>query len=114
MAQKRVNLFLTYATVYAWAHYRLHAKLKVPRPQSALQDVEAVELKKNIIPAVLTFQKYFGKGKKLRYLCQDETRLGLKTLTGKLIAARGVKPVAPILWKRENFWLDGVVEPLSG
>jgi hypothetical protein len=46
-------------------------------------------------------------------LCQDETRLGLKTLTGKVITARGVKPVAPILWKRENFWLYGVVEPLS-
>ena len=62
----------------------------------------------------MTWQKYFGKGKKLRYLCQDETRLGLKTLTGKLITARGVKPVAPILWKRENFWLYGIVEPLSG
>ena len=59
----------------------------------------------------MTLQKYFGKGKKLRYLCQDETRLELKTLTVKLITARGVKPVAPILWKRENFWLYGVVEP---
>ncbi|MBA3920734.1 MAG: IS630 family transposase [Nostocaceae cyanobacterium] len=70
--------------------------------------------KKNIVPALLTFQKLFGKGKRLRYLCQDETRLGLKTETLKLITAFGVKPVAPILWKRENFWLYGVVEPLSG
>ena len=62
----------------------------------------------------MTFQKFFGKGKRVRYLCQDETRLGLKTLTGKVITARGVKPVAPLLWKRENFWLYGVVEPLSG
>ncbi len=60
------------------------------------------------------FQKHFGRGKRLRYLCQDETRLGLKTETGKLITAKGVKPVAPILWKRENFWLYGVVEPLNG
>ncbi len=97
------------------------------------------------------FQKHFGKGKRLRYLCQDETRLGLKTETGKLITAErktcvnmvspettpllcgetltkmradhiyidsleafGVKPVAPILCQRENFWLYGVVEPLSG
>jgi transposase len=45
------NLELTYATVYAWVHYRLQAKLKVPRPQSALQDVEAVELfKKTSFP----------------------------------------------------------------
>jgi hypothetical protein len=62
----------------------------------------------------LTFQKFLGKGKRLRYLCQDETRLGLKTLTGKVITARGVKPVAPLLWKRENFWLYGVIEPVSG
>lgn len=26
----------------------------------------------------------------------------------------GVKPIAPVLWKRDNFWLYGVVEPLSG
>lgn len=30
------NLELTYATVYSWVHYRLKAKLKVPRPHSAL------------------------------------------------------------------------------
>jgi hypothetical protein len=47
------NLELTYATVYAWTHYRLQAKLKVPRPQSALQDVEAVELFKKTL-----FQQY--------------------------------------------------------
>jgi transposase len=47
------NLELTYATVYAWVHYRLQAKLKVPRPQSALQDVEAVELFKKTL-----FQQY--------------------------------------------------------
>jgi hypothetical protein len=45
---------------------------------------------------------------------QDETRLGLKTETGKLITAFGVKPVAPVLCQRDNFWLYGVVEPLSG
>ena len=42
--KKEYNLEVTYATVYAWVHYRLQAKLKVPRPQSALQDVKAVEL----------------------------------------------------------------------
>jgi hypothetical protein len=62
----------------------------------------------------LTDQRLFGKGKRLRYLYQDETRLGLKTATGKVIMAFGVKPIAPVLWKRDNFWLYGVVEPLSG
>lgn len=111
--KKEYNLELTYATVYAWVHYRLQAKLKVPRPQSALQDVKAVGLfKKTSSQQSRRFKIFLGLGKRLRYLCQDETRLGLKTLTGKVITARGVKPVAPILWKRENFWLYGVVEPM--
>jgi len=40
--------------------------------------------------------------------------LGLKSETGKVITAFGVKPVAPVQWPRDNFWLYGVVEPLSG
>lgn len=59
-------------------------------------------------------QNLFGKGKRLRYLCQDETRVGLKSETGKVITARGVKPLAPVQWQRDNFWVYGVVEPLSG
>jgi len=50
----------------------------------------------------------------VRYLCQDETRLGLKSETGKVITAFGVKPVVQVQWQRDNFWLYGVVEPLSG
>ncbi len=47
-------------------------------------------------------------------MCQDETRLGLKCETGKVITAKGVKPIAPVQWKRDNFWIYGVVEPLTG
>lgn len=50
----------------------------------------------------------------MRYLCQDETRLGLKSETGKVITAFGLKPVVQVQWQRDNFWLYGVVEPLSG
>jgi DNA-binding HxlR family transcriptional regulator len=49
-------------------------------------------------------------GQTLRYFCQDESRFGLKTLTGKVITARGVKPIVPVQWERDNFWLYGVVE----
>lgn len=50
----------------------------------------------------------------MKYLCQDETRLGLKTIPGRLITALGVKPHGPRQWQRESFYLYGVVEPLSG
>lgn len=50
----------------------------------------------------------------MKYLCQDETRLGLKTIPGRLITASGVKPQGPSQWQRQSFYLYGVVEPLSG
>ena len=50
----------------------------------------------------------------MRYLCQDETRLGLKTISGRLITAKGVKPLGLNQWQRDNFYLYGVVEPESG
>lgn len=59
-------------------------------------------------------QRLFGKGKRLRYLCQDETRLGLKTIPGRLLTACGVKPCGPSQWQREAFYLYGAVEPLNG
>lgn len=34
--------------------------------------------------------------------------------TGKVITALGVKPMAPVQWQRDNFWIYGVVEPFSG
>lgn len=58
--------------------------------------------------------EFFGKGMKVRYFCQDETRLGLKTITGRKITLKGVKPLGQIQWKRENFYLYGIIEPLAG
>jgi hypothetical protein len=59
-------------------------------------------------------QRLAKPGQRVRYLCQDETRLGLKTIPGRLITARGVKPIGKTQWKRDCCWLYGVVEPLTG
>ena len=56
---------------------------------------------------------YFGQGKPLRYLCQDEMRIGLMSQRGRVITSREVKPIAMEQYVRENFWVYGVVEPLS-
>lgn len=40
--------------------------------------------------------------------------MGLKTEAGRLITQKGVKPVGIMQWKRENFYLYGLVEPLTG
>lgn len=57
---------------------------------------------------------HFAQGRPLRYFCSDESRWGLKTLNGRVITLRGVKPVALLQWLQEAFWLYGAVEPLSG
>lgn len=58
--------------------------------------------------------KYFGQGRPIRYFCEDESRFGLKTLISRVITLCGVKPIAPVQWQRENFWLYGAVEPTTG
>ncbi|PSN20743.1 hypothetical protein C7271_00705 [filamentous cyanobacterium CCP5] len=60
------------------------------------------------------FEECFGKGQPLRYLCQDEMRVGLMSQTGWLITSRGVKPIAKAQYVLESFWVYSVVEPLSG
>ncbi|NJL79591.1 MAG: IS630 family transposase [Richelia sp. SM2_1_7] len=59
-------------------------------------------------------EEHLAPGKCVHYLCQDETRVGLKTLTGKVITASGVKPTVTVKWPRENFWIYGAIEPLTG
>lgn len=49
----------------------------------------------------------------LRYLAQDESRVGRKTETKRVITAKGVKPKMKVEWPREAFWLYGVVEPFG-
>ena len=55
-----------------------------------------------------------AQGKLIHYLCQDETRVGLKTESGKVITAKGVKPKVAVQWGRENFWIYGAIAPFSG
>jgi hypothetical protein len=59
-------------------------------------------------------QELVGGDKPLRYLCEDETRLGLQTIPGRLITLKGVKPIGIVQWMGDNFYLYGVVEPLTG
>jgi len=40
--------------------------------------------------------------------------VGMKTETGKVITAKGVKPTVEVKWGRENFWIYGAIAPLSG
>jgi hypothetical protein len=48
------------------------------------------------------------------YWCQDETRIGLKTIERKRITARGVKPIGLVQGNFKAYYLYGVVAPQTG
>lgn len=50
----------------------------------------------------------------VRFFCQDETRIGLKTISGRKITLRGVKPKGKVQWQFKASYLYGVVEPATG
>jgi hypothetical protein len=58
--------------------------------------------------------RYLGNCQQVRYWCSDESRLGLKTITGRIITLTGVKPEGNIGWHRKNLYLYGMVEPATG
>ena len=58
--------------------------------------------------------KVMGLGDKVRFFCSDETRIGLKTISGRKITARGVKPIGQVQWKFQATYIYGVVEPKTG
>ena len=51
---------------------------------------------------------------KIRFFCADETRIGLKTLTGRKITKKGIKPIGAGQWQFQATYLYGIVEPLTG
>jgi hypothetical protein len=55
-----------------------------------------------------------GLSGQLRFFCQDETRIGLKTISGRKITAKGIKPKGKVQWQFKATYLYGVVEPSTG
>src|SRR5512135_1137562 len=112
------GLEIHYKTVYQTVHYKLKAKLKVARPTHIKRDDTAVVEFKKKLPTQLelidVFQEVEGEKRPVRYWSQDESRLGLKTITRRLLTLPGVKPVRSIQWQFEAFYLYGAVEPLTG
>lgn len=111
-----------YHAVYRTVRYKLQAKLKEPRPSSTKKDDEEVELFKTNLPQLVNLAQILWSWKSgefkppmsMRYWCQDEARLGLKTITGKKITLPGVKPIGLVQWPRQAFYLYGIFEPATG
>jgi hypothetical protein len=55
-----------------------------------------------------------GLSGKVRFFCQDETRIGLKTISGRKITLRGIKPKGKVQWQFKATYIYGIVEPSTG
>ena len=94
---------MSYQEVHQVVRYRLKAKLKVPRPVHVKQEAGArEEFKKK--PSTLIEEGLSKVGekrekyKRVRYWCEDETRVGLITKRRKKLTAKGIQPVGVEQW----------------
>jgi transposase len=114
-----LDIKVKYDVVHHLVHEKLKANLKVPRPVSVKQTEGAIDTFKKKLPQQLEaivqkvrqVYKYWGR---LRYWCQDESRMGLHTMRGRLLTLKGVKPKGKVQWNFQALWLYGLVEPLTG
>lgn len=50
----------------------------------------------------------------IKYWCEDETRLGLKTRESRRITALGIKPIGQVQWNFKAYYLYGAIAPQTG
>ena len=99
--------------------YRLKASPKVARPISISQNQEQVAALKKKLPENLAMLAWFAISVleltgKVRFFCQNETRIGLKTISGRKITTCGVKSRGKVQWQFKATYLYGIVEPATG
>jgi transposase len=113
------GITLSYITVYKFIRYELKAKLKVPRLKHYKQIAGAVETFKQLLPQMLKNLKKRGlressKWQKFSYWCEDETRLGLRTIERRKLTLFGVKPIGLMQEEFEYYYVYGLISPDSG
>ena len=96
----------------------MQSKLKVPRPIHGKQYVGVVEVFQKFLPQRVKGiireirDKWFDK-REIAYWCQDETRIGFRTESGKKITFKGVKPRQTLQWHYDYYYIYGLVEPIG-
>jgi hypothetical protein len=118
--EENYQVSVKYQTLHKQIRYRMKAKLKVPRRLSNKKDpAAAIEFKKkleNLLKVAFWLESTTPNPAKngLKYWCQDETRIGLKTIERKKITACGVKPIGLVQWNFKAYYLYGAVAPQTG
>jgi len=114
-----LGIQVKYDVVHNLVHDKLKADLKVARPKSSEQEPGVVasfkkELPQKLQSVIEEVEEQSKKFNKVRYWCEDGTRLGWPTVRRRKLTARGVKPIGNLQFRREKYYIYGVVEPESG
>jgi transposase len=113
------DLEINYSTIYKIVRYELQSKLKTPRPTHEKQAVGVVEAFQKFLPQRIKgiVQDIRAKrldNREIAYWCQDETRIGFRSESGKIITLKGVKPQQTLQWHYDYYYIYGLVEPIGG
>lgn len=128
------DLEISYSTIHRIVRYELQSKLrrvlskntltqkpplKVPRPTHEKQAVGVVEAFKQFLPKriqgiVRDIRDIWLDQREIAYWCQDETRIGFRTESGKKITLKGVKPQQTLQWHYDYYYVYGLIEPVGG
>ena len=110
---------ISYSSIHRIVRYELKSKLKVPRPTHEKQEPGVIECFKKYLPIKIEGLTNEFRGKTddkrdITYWCQDETRLGVRTISGRKITLKGVKPKQIKQWSYKYYYVYGLIEPVGG
>ena len=114
-----LDIEISYSTLHRIVRYELQSKLKVPRPTHEKQAPGVVEafwkfLPKRIEGLIKEIRSKQGQKPDIFYWCQDETRVGFRSESGRKITLKGVKPEQKLQWHYDYYYIYGLIEPITG
>lgn len=112
------DVSIGYKTLHRIVRYQLQAKPKIPRrSHEKKNDAEEAAFREEFpdkLKALIEEQVHLADTQNIRFLTQDESRLGLMPTTRRRITAKGIKPIQKVQFQFESYYLYGAVEPLTG
>jgi len=112
------DIKISCSAIHRIVRYELRSKLKVARPRHEKQAPGVIEVFKKYLPQRIEGIVKEIKNKEITkqdivYWCQDETRVGFRTETGKKITLEGVKPQQTLQWHYDSYYIYGLIEPIT-
>jgi len=112
------NASIGYKTLHRIVRYQLQAKPKIPRrSHEKKNDAEEAAFREGFpdkLKELIQEHVRLTETQNIRFLTQDESRLGLMPTTRRRITSKGIKPIQKVQFQFKSYYLYGAVEPLTG